>query len=120
VNVETLTWSDYWEGCDSVGQELKQLHGAWIGLIEDGYSVAHRNGFVHAYFAFLSTSVKRFVGGEIGLYVLRKVVAFETFHVSDGDRPLAAGTLNIRNPAYMLSRLALSTTESNTPSRRQG
>jgi hypothetical protein len=113
VNVETLTWSDYWQGCDSLARELEQLHGAWIGLIEDGCSVGHRDGFVHAYFALLSTSVKRFVGGEIGLYVLRKVVAFETFHVSDGDRPLAAGIFNIRNPAYMLSRLPLPNAQHN-------
>ena len=35
VNVETLAWSDYWQGCDSLSRELEQLHGAWIGLIED-------------------------------------------------------------------------------------
>ncbi|MBN2473311.1 MAG: hypothetical protein JXB62_01785 [Pirellulales bacterium] len=96
-----------------MSRELEQLHGAWIGLIEDAYSVAHRDGFVHGYFALLSTSVKRFVGGEIGLHVLRKVVGFETFHVSDRGGPLAAGIVNVRNPAYMLSRLALPNTQHN-------
>lgn len=113
VSVETLMWNDYWQGCDSLSRELEQLRGAWIGLIEDGYSVAHQDGFVHAYFALLSTSVKRFVGGEIGLYVLSKVVAFETFHVSDEGGPLVAGIVNIRNPAYMLSRLALPNAQHN-------
>jgi hypothetical protein len=35
-----------------------------------------------------------------------KIIAFETFQVSGEHGPLAAGIFNLRNPAYLLSRLA--------------
>jgi hypothetical protein len=38
---------------------------------------------------------------------LKKVVGFETFAVSCVRGQLAAGTVNLRNPVYLLSRIAL-------------
>ena len=59
-----------------------------------------------AYFALLHTCLERLSRGEVDLHLLRRVVAFETVHVSGEQGALVAGIFNVRNPAYLLSRLA--------------
>lgn len=107
VEVQTQAWDDYWDGCDLLARELEQLNATWLTLIDDKYSARQRGGFVQAYFALLHMCLKKCSRGEIGLHVLRKVVGFETFHVCGEHGPLAAGILNVRNPAYLLSRTVL-------------
>lgn len=106
VEIQTQAWGGYWEGCGLPARELEQLNATWLALIEDEYSARRRDAFVRAYFALLHMGLEKRSRGEIGLHVLRKVVAFETFYVCGKRGSLAAGILNVRNPAYMLSRIA--------------
>lgn len=107
LGVSTATWGEYWDGCDCVAEEIRRLRGAWSALIEGGYSVGQQTPFVQAYFALLRRCLDGHSRGDVGLPVLAKVVGFETFPVSCHQGQLAAGMFNIRNPAYLLSRVAL-------------
>lgn len=106
INVRTATWEEYWACCDCAAQEIECLHVAWNAFIAGGYSVEQRQPFVRAYFALLHTCLTGYFRGEIDLSVLRKVVGFETFPFFCEQSQSAAGTFNIRNPAYLLSRVA--------------
>ncbi|MGA2030922.1 MAG: hypothetical protein ABSG68_01590, partial [Thermoguttaceae bacterium] len=107
IDVQTATWEEYWDGCDCVAEEIRRLRGAWSALIEGGYPVGQRTPFVQAYFALLRRCLDGHSRGDVDLPVLTKVVGFETFRVSCHQGQLAAGIFNIRNPAYLLSRVAL-------------
>jgi len=107
VGVQTATWEEYWDTCSCVAEEIRRLRGAWSALIEGGYSGGQRTPFVQAYFALLRRCLDGYSRGDVGLPVLAKVVGFETFPVSYQQGQLAAGMFNIRNPAYLLSRVAL-------------
>ena len=104
--MRTATWEAYWASCDAVAEEIECLHRAWNAFITGGYSVEQRIAFVSAYFALLRRCLKGYCRGEVDLAILRKVVGFETFSISCEQGHLAAGTFNIRNPVYLLSRVA--------------
>ena len=107
IGVKTSPWREYWDGCDSLGKELARLHAAWIDLIDGGYSAAQRSPFVHAYFVALHAGLSRHLRGELDLSALRKLVGFETFFIFGEHGEQAAGVFSIRNPVYLLSRIAL-------------
>jgi hypothetical protein len=107
IDVQTTTWEKYWCRCDCAAEEIERLHGAWNILIASGYSAKQLKPFVQAYFALLHTCLNGYLCGQIDLSVLRKVVGFETFSISCKQGELAAGIFNVRNPAYLLSRVAL-------------
>jgi len=107
IDVKTSPWREYWNGCDSLGRELERLHTAWSALIDGGYSAARRSSFVHAYFVALRVGLRRYLRCELELSVLRKLVGFETLSISGERDEQAAGLFSIRNPAYLLSRIAL-------------
>ena len=107
IGVKTSPWRDYWEGCDALGKELSRLHAAWLDLIDGGYSAAQRSPFVHAYFVALRAGLSRYLRGELNLFALRKLVGFETLLIAGEHGERAAGVFSIRNPVYLLSRIAL-------------
>jgi hypothetical protein len=107
VNVRMVDWEQYWDRCGAVAEEIRRLKGAWCAFIKSGYSAEHRSCYVAAYFILLRTCLHRFAHEEIDASMLRKVVGFETFSISCGRGRSVAGTFNVRNPAYLLSRLVL-------------
>lgn len=107
LEVETPTWEEYWGDCGCVVEETRCLFGTWNALIEGGYSAEHRIPYVQAYFALLRRCLDEYSCGDVDPSVLRKVIGFETFPLSCNRELLAAGIFNIRNPAYLLSRVAL-------------
>ena len=104
--MRTATWEEYWDGCDCAAEEIERLHVAWNAFITGGHSVEQRQPFRTRIFRFAAHMLDGYSRGEIDLSVLRKVVGFETFSVSCEQGHLAAGIFNIRNPAYLLSRVA--------------
>jgi len=106
IEMESAEWEDYWDGCYSLAGELQRLKASWTLLIDSGYSIERQSNYVKAYFELLHVGLNRFCRGEINLNSLRKIVAFETFQVSAEHGPLSAEIFNVRNPVYMLSRLA--------------
>jgi len=107
IDVKTATWEEYWGGSDGEVEETRRLHATWNALIEGGHSTRDRAPFVQAYFTLLRRCLDGYARGDIDLSVLRKLISFETFPLSCHQKQLAAGTFNIRNPAYLLSRVAL-------------
>jgi len=107
IEVKTATWGEYWGHCSCVAEETRRLHERWNTFIEGGHSTRDRPPFVQAYFTLLRRCLDGCARGDVDLSVLRKVIGFETFPLSRNQEQLAAGTFNIRNPAYLLSRVAL-------------
>lgn len=106
IDLECLEWEDYWDYCLPLREELQWLKKAWTLFIESGHSIERQGDYVQAYFNLLHVGLDCFCRGEIDLNSLRKIIAFETFQVSGEHGPLAAGIFNVRNPVYLLSRLA--------------
>jgi hypothetical protein len=106
IELECLGWEDYWDYCLPLREELQRLKKAWALFIESGHSSERQVDYVQAYFNLLHVGLDCFCRGEIDLNSLRKIIAFETFQVSGEHGPLAAGIFNVRNPVYLLSRLA--------------
>ena len=107
VGVQTSSWHEYWDGCDLLAQGLARLHASWSALVEHGYLGVHRSDFVHAYFKLLHSCLTSYRRDEINLSILGKVVGFETFGICGEQEQLVAGVFNVRNPVYLLSRIAL-------------
>jgi hypothetical protein len=91
---------------DALAQELEQLRAAWMDFIGCGCSLDSKGHYVHAYFALLRASAKSFCRGRVVLPLLKRVVGFETFQISGEQGGCLAGILNVRNPAYLLKKLA--------------
>jgi len=106
IDVEGLGWDDYWNDCGPLEEQLAPLNAAWLNLIKSGHSPVRFSEYVSAYFGLLKACVRRVVRGEVALAALSKVIGFETFHILDQDNHSVAGTINVRNPAYLLSKVA--------------
>ncbi len=106
IDVEWLDWDLYWNDCQPLAEQLAPLNAAWVNLIDSGQVPAAYSKYVSAYFALLKACLRRALQGEVDLGVLWKVIGFETFHIFDQDRRSVAGTINARNPVYLLSKLA--------------
>lgn len=85
---------------------MAQLKAAWTALINGGPANSLRRDYVRAYFLLLQACLAGYSRGEIGFRVLRKVVAFETFHISGQCAGSVAGLFSTRNPAYLLGMVA--------------
>ena len=106
LDVEELGWDDYWNDCQPLTEQLAPLNAAWLDLIESAHAPTAFSKYVSAYFALLKACLKRALRGEVGLSVLWKVIGFETFHILDQDSHAVAGAINVRHPAYLLSKVA--------------
>lgn len=107
IETVSLEWEDYWDDCHPLMGELQCLKTAWALFIKNnGYSIDQHADYVRAYFKLLHVGLNCFCHGEIDLRSLWRIVAFETFQVCGEQGPLAAGIFNVRNPAYLLSRLS--------------
>jgi len=106
IGIERLDWDDYWNDCQPLAEQLVLLNAAWIDLIGSGHAPTSYGKYVSAYFALLKSCLSRVLRGEVGLRVLQKIIGFETFHIVDQEGYSVAGTINARNPVYLLSKLA--------------
>ena len=106
LSVHAATWEDYWGRNDFVAEKLKCLRLSWDAYIASSYSEGQRPPFVRAYFDLLHVCLAACEAGIADLALLKKVIGFETFAISGTGKALAAGVFNIRNPAYLLSRVA--------------
>ncbi len=106
ISVERLDWDDHWNDCQPLAEQLASLKSSWIDLIGSVYAPRSYGRYVSAYFTLLKSCLSRVLRGEIGLPFLQKIIGFETFHIFDQDGHTVAGTINARNPAYLLSKVA--------------
>jgi hypothetical protein len=104
IEVRSVAWEEYWGYTNPFTEETRQLKTAWNNLIEKDYPTELRTDYVQAYFTLLHTCLAC-SPREINIQLLRKIVAFETFHIADARGHFAAGTFNFRNPVYLLSRI---------------
>ncbi len=65
-----------------------------------------RREFVRTYFLLLRKCLDLHAGGENVCFALRKVVGFETIHVSGECGGSAAAIVSARHPVYLLGKLA--------------
>ena len=105
IDVENLDWDEYWHDFQSLTEQLEQLKSAWVDLISGSYSPTNYARYVSAYFSLLKSSLCRVLREEIEQHILQKIIGFETFRVFDQDGHSVAGTINVRNPVYLLSKL---------------
>ena len=106
IRVSSATWEEYWAHCGFWVAEVAQLKTAWNALIAGNFAADLRREFVRAYFQLLHTCLDRHSSGQESLSLLKKVVGFETIHVSGDCGGSAAAIISARHPAYLLSRLA--------------
>jgi len=104
IRIASVTWEEYWAHC-GFWVEVTQLKIAWTALIAGNCAADLRREFVRAYFQLLHTCLDGYSHGQESLLVLRKVVGFETIHVSGDCGGSAAAIISARHPAYLLSRL---------------
>jgi len=106
IHVERLDWEEYWDDCELSVGVLARLKAAWIDLIRSGHAPTHYGRFVSAYFTLLRSFVTLALRGQITRHVLRKLVGFEAFRIFDQTGHSVGGVFNVRNPAYLLCKLA--------------
>jgi hypothetical protein len=106
IRVTSATWEEYWAHCGFGAAEVAQLKTAWAALIAENCAADLRREYVRAYFQLLRACLESHASGQEWLSLLRKVVGFETIHVSGDCGGSAAAIISARHPAYLLSRLA--------------
>jgi hypothetical protein len=106
IEIEQISWEDYWSNTQGYQDQLHELHCAWIGFRTNESDLKHKKRFVHAYFSLLKQCIRGVLHGNADMLLLSLLVSFETFEICDGMTNAAAGLLSNRNPAYLLSRLA--------------
>ncbi len=116
-SAETVDWNVYWQSVNKLGHKkieasLSALHSAWRCHIRSGFSITYRQQFCHRYFSLLDTllSLRNELAGQAWLNALQSALGFECFGIvlaTADDKTLAAGTCNLRNPCYLLSKLKM-------------
>ena len=106
IRVTSVTWDEYWEHRGPLAEEIAQLKAAWTALIAGKFASSLRHDFVRTYFLLLRACLDRHACGQNALSLLRKVVGFETIHVSGDCGGSAAAIVSARHPVYLLSKLA--------------
>ncbi len=105
IRVTSMTWDEYWGQCSPLATEIAQLRTAWAALIARNFANNLRPEFVRAYFLLLRRCLDCHADGQNMLAVLRKIVGFETIHVSGDCGGSAAAIASARHPVYLLSKL---------------
>jgi hypothetical protein len=106
IRVTSATWDEYWDQCGSWATEIAQLKAAWTALIAGNFAAHLRRDFVRAYFLLLRTCLDGHACGQNALSVLKKIVSFETIHISGGCGGSAAAIISARHPVYLLGKVA--------------
>jgi len=112
----TASWSQYWRSIQISGDaELidgaQKLGRAWERYVRSGFDLAAAEEYCLRYFALLDLALDLCLqpGPAVSKRILQAVVSFQCFairdesHILDGE---AAGTITLRSPAYLLSKLA--------------
>ena len=106
LRVTSTTWDEYWELGSFLASEIAQLQAAWTALIAGRFADKLRSDFVRTYFLLLRACLDCHDRGQDVLTLLRKIVGFETIHISGDCDGSAAAIISVRHPAYLLSKLA--------------
>jgi len=116
VAAETTEWDSYWHpvrllGSESLNAHLVDLHSAWKGYLNSGFSPEYLKGYCLTYFRLVETVDALSVPSgqeELLRRAMSAVVGFECMGILDSegfDLPFAAATTTLRNPVYLLARL---------------
>ena len=107
-----VRWEDFWDRVQCTAESetqrlLDQLRQARRQYIEHGFSLEHAVPYCLWYFRLLRRAVDRSTRDQSVCRLLRAIVGFECFGLRWPDQPVAvaAGTINVRNPAYLLAKL---------------
>ncbi len=112
----TASWSQYWRAIQISGDaELidgaQKLGRAWERYVRSGFDLAAVEEYCLRYFALLDLALDLCSqpGPAVSKRILQTVVSFQCFAIRNTSHVLggeAAGTISLRNPAYLLAKLA--------------
>jgi hypothetical protein len=112
----TASWSQYWRAIQISGDaELidgaQKLGRAWERYVRSGFDLGAAEEYCLRYFALLDLALDLCSrpGPGVSKRILQAVVSFQCFAIRDASHILggeAAGTITLRSPAYLLSKLA--------------
>ena len=106
IRVTSVTWDEYWGHCGPLAGAIAELKADWSTLIAGNFVSNLRGHFGRTYFLLLRTCLDRHASSKDILSLLRKVVGFETIHVSGDCGGSAAAIVSARHPVYLLRKLA--------------
>jgi len=113
---ETQDWESFWAPARELANRqidhaLERLHAAWQDYIRSSFDRSLQREYCFRYFSLLDLVLATSVGRRDSLpwkRALRAVVGFECFGIRApglGAEALAAGTMTLRNPCYLLAKL---------------
>lgn len=114
--LETTSWPDYWRevahDSSDVFKLVDNLHQTWRSYIRSGLAVGLRREYCFRYFLLLDFLLDEFTNDPRSpskKAALNRALSFECFSIKEPgneSRIMAAGTSTLRNPSYLLCKLA--------------
>jgi hypothetical protein len=105
IKINDIEWQDYW-GRSCLQSFIDKLFSSWQEWLSSRFNRSKLNNYIYDYFCLLETGLSFYQSGKIGLCLLQKIVAFETFFVSaPKSKNLVASLFSTRNPNYLLHKI---------------
>jgi hypothetical protein len=115
IATESQTWDEYWApvyglALPELARAVDDLYAIWKRYIASSFSPALQAKYCYHYFYIIDLLLRADTHGVDAAeqHILSTVLGFECFGITSAEMPespVVGGTITVRNPCYLLSKL---------------